>query len=165
MALLHIENTEIFEYQTFELKIPCLPLSLMLIAFHTSHTLQTKEHAGSEKTCSKFIQKFYFPNAPIWIKVLCTDCITCQLNKPYPNQKQTVEKHYFKGTNQYFNHRFPFDTKGPISPCSEGNSFILVIVDAFTHYVALNPILFCNFIMHMQHFTNTGFSFSEQPVF
>ena len=36
------------------------------------------------------------------------------------------------------------ETKGPISPSSEGNSYIMVIVDAFTHYVALNPVPHCN---------------------
>ena len=33
-----------------------------------------------------------------------------------------------------------FDTKRPISPSSEGNSYIMVFVDVFTHYVALNPV-------------------------
>ena len=58
----------------------------MLIAFNT---LQTKGHSGSEKkTNTNFIQNFVFPNAPIWVKVLCNDCIICQIIKPYPNQKQ-----------------------------------------------------------------------------
>ena len=38
--------------------------------------------------------------------------------------------------------RNSFDTKGPISPSSEGNSYIMVVVDAFTHYVALNLVPF-----------------------
>ena len=37
---------------------------------NTSHTLNTKRHSRSEKTYSNFIQNFYFPNAPNWIKVL-----------------------------------------------------------------------------------------------
>ena len=90
------------------------------------------------KTSLNFIQNFYFPNAPIWIKVFCNDCITCQLNKPH--QKQIAEKQDFKGQSLYFNHRISFDTKGPISPSSDGNSFIMVKLDAFTHYVALNPV-------------------------
>ena len=117
---------------------------MMLIVFNTSHTLHTKGHSGSEKTCSNFIQNFYFPNAPIWIKVLCNDCIKCQLNKPYPNQKQIAEKQDFKRPSLYFNHRISFDTKGPISPSSEGNPYIMVIVDAITHFVALNPVRYCN---------------------
>ena len=31
------------------------------------------------------------------------------------------------------------DTKGPISPSSDGNSYVDVIVEAFTHYVVLHP--------------------------
>ena len=117
---------------------------MMLIAFNTSHTLHTKRFSVSEKTCSKFILNVYFPNAPIWIKVLCNDCIICQLKKPYPNQKQIAEKQDFKGQSLYFNHRISFDTKGPTSPSSEGNSYIMVTVDAFTHYVAFNPVPHCN---------------------
>ena len=113
---------------------------MILIAIHTSHTLNSKGHFGSDKTYSNFIQSFYFPNAPIWIKVLCNDCITCQLNKHYPNQKQIAAKQDFKGQSLKFNHRISFDTKGPISPSSKGNSYIMVIVDAFTHYVAINPV-------------------------
>ena len=82
------ENIDILEYQTPDFKVPCLHSSMMLIAFNTSHTPHTKGHPGSEKTYSYFIQRFYFPNAPIWIKVLCNDCIMCQINKPYINQKQ-----------------------------------------------------------------------------
>ena len=54
--------------------------------------------------------------------------------------KQIAQKQDFKGQSFYFNHRISFDTKGPISSSSEGNSYIMVIVDAFTHYVALNPV-------------------------
>ena len=61
-----------------------------------SHTLNTKGHSGSEKTYSNFIQNFNFLNPPIWVKVLCNDCIICQLNKPYPNQKHIAEKQDFK---------------------------------------------------------------------
>ena len=105
----------------------------MLIAFNISHTQNTAGHSGSEKTYSNYTQNFYFPNAPIGIKVLCNDCIICQLNKPYPNRKQIAQKQDFKGQSLYFNHRILFDTKVPISPSSEGNCYIMVIVDAFTH--------------------------------
>ena len=94
----------------------------MLISFHTSHTLHSKGHSGSEKIYSNFIQNFYFQNATIWIQVLCNGCITCQLNKPYPNQKQIAEKQDFKVQSLYLNHRISFDTKGSISLSSEGNS-------------------------------------------
>ena len=63
------------------------------------------------------------------------------ISKP---KKQVAKKQHFKGQSLYFNHRVSFDLEGPISPSSEGNSFIMFIVDAFTHYVALNPVPQCN---------------------
>ena len=38
-----------------------------------------------------------------------------------------------------FNHCISMETKGPISPSSDGNSYIYVIVNVFTHYVVLHP--------------------------
>ena len=131
-------NTYILEYQTHDIKVICLPLSMILL--FVPLTLNTKAHSGAEETYSNFTQK----NEPSWIKVLCNDCITCQLNEPYSNQKQISEKQEFKAQSLSFNHRISFDTKGPLSPSSEGNSYIMVIVDAFTHYVALNPEPHCN---------------------
>ena len=72
---------------------------MILIAFNISHTQNIKRDSGSEKTYSNFPQNFYFPNAPIWIKVLCKDCIVCQLNKPYPNQKQ-IKNGLVEGMNR-----------------------------------------------------------------
>ena len=89
------ENTDLLEYKLNESIVPCLPLSMILIAFNISHTQNIIGHSGSEKTYSNFIQNFYFPNAPIWIKVLCNDCIVFQLNKPYPNQKQIAHETRF----------------------------------------------------------------------
>ena len=70
---------------------------MILIAFNISHTQNTNGNSGSEKSYSNFTQNFYFPSAPIWIKVLCNDCIICQLNKPYPNEKQIAQKQDFEG--------------------------------------------------------------------
>ena len=55
------ENTDLLEYQLNDSKVPCLPLSMILIAFNISHTQNTKGHSGSEKTYSNFTQNFYFP--------------------------------------------------------------------------------------------------------
>ena len=90
------EITDLLEYQTTDFKVPCLPLSMMLIAFDISHTQHTKRHSATEKTYSIFTKTFYFSNAPICIRVLCNDCIRSQLNEPYPNQKQIATKQDFK---------------------------------------------------------------------
>ena len=45
----------------------------------------------------------------------------------------------FLEVSPYFNHRISMDTKGQFSPASDGNSYVYVIVDAFTHFVAHHP--------------------------
>ena len=59
------ENTNILEYQTPDFKVLFLPLSMMLIAFKTSHTLSTEDTQNQKKTLSNFIQSVYFQKAPI----------------------------------------------------------------------------------------------------
>ena len=54
------EITDLLEYQTLDFKVPCLPLSMMLIAFNISHVQHTKGHSGSEKTF-KFYTKLLLP--------------------------------------------------------------------------------------------------------
>ena len=38
--------------------VPCLPLSMILIAFNISHTQNIKGHSGSEKTYSNLYKTF-----------------------------------------------------------------------------------------------------------
>ena len=52
------ENTDLLEYQLNDYTVPCLPLSMILIAFNISHTQNTIGHSGSEKTYSSFTQNF-----------------------------------------------------------------------------------------------------------
>ena len=54
------ENTDLLEYQLDDSKVPCLPLSMILIAFNITHTQNTKGHSGSKKNIFKFYTKFLF---------------------------------------------------------------------------------------------------------
>ena len=51
------ENTDLLEYQLTDSKIPCLSLSMMLIAFNISHPQNTKGHSGSEKKHIQILHK------------------------------------------------------------------------------------------------------------
>ena len=55
------ENTDLLKYQLNKSTVPCLPLSMILIAFNISHTQNTKGHYGSEKNILKLYTKFLFP--------------------------------------------------------------------------------------------------------
>ena len=62
------------------------------------------------------------------------------LKNPFPIT--TTENQDFQGQNLCFHHRFSFEIKVPKSPSSEGNSYKMV--DAFTQFVALNLVSYCN---------------------
>ena len=55
------EDTDLSKYQLNDSKIPCLPLSMKLLAFNISHTQNTKGHSGSEKNKLELYTKFLFP--------------------------------------------------------------------------------------------------------
>ena len=83
------------------------------------------------------MEKYYFPNINTCIKILIADCIHCQTNKVFANTKTESKQEQLATTKAYFNEMIMIDTKGPINPTSEGNNYIFVIVDAFSHYVAI----------------------------
>ena len=58
------EKTDLIENQLDDSKVPCPPLSMILIAFNISHTQITKGHSGSEKNIFKFYTKFLFSKRP-----------------------------------------------------------------------------------------------------
>ena len=76
------ENNNILEKETSELNVPCLPLIMILLAFHISQPLTTKGHAESEKNIFKFYTKFLLSKCINLEFFLCNSCITCQLEKP-----------------------------------------------------------------------------------
>ena len=83
------------------------------------------------------MDKYYFPNLNTRIKILITDCIQCQANKVFANTNTKSKQEQLASTKTYFNEMIMNDTKGPINPTSEGNNYIFVIFDAFSHYVTI----------------------------
>ena len=61
-------------------------------------------------------------------------------NKQFYMKIQTAPKQSFSEQASSFSYRISMDTKGPINPPSQHKSYIIVIVDAFSHFVATVPI-------------------------
>ena len=123
-------------YKKFIQRI-CLPLTLLLCTFYNNHCIDLVGHPGLEKTKRNIMDKYYFPNLTIWIKILIADCIQCQTNKVFANTKTKSKQEPFASTKTYFNEMIMIDTKGHNHPKSEGNNYIFVIADAFSHYVTI----------------------------
>ena len=54
------ENTDHLEDQIPETKLPCLPLSMILIAFHISHSMQKNMQVHKKKDFQTSFKVFYF---------------------------------------------------------------------------------------------------------
>ena len=74
------------------------------------------------------------------MSIFIIDCIECQQNKLINQNIQTSKIQTFSENASYFNYRRSRDTKGPINPPSNQNSYIHVIVDAFSLYVVTVPV-------------------------
>ena len=115
----------------------CLPLTLLIGAFYENHCIGLVGHTGLENTKRNIMEKYNFPNINTWIKILIAGCIQYQTNKVFANTKTKNKLEQLATTKTYFNEMIMIDTKGSIHPTSEGNKYIFVIVDAFSHYVTL----------------------------
>ena len=74
------------------------------------------------------------------MSIFIHDCIECQQNKHINQKIQTASIQTFSENASYFNYRLSMDTEGPINSSSNQNSYIHVIVDAFSHFVVTVPI-------------------------
>ena len=74
------------------------------------------------------------------MSIFIHDCIECQQGKHINQKIQTASIQTFPEIASNFNYRKSMDTKGPINPSSNQNSYIHVIVDAFSHFVVTVPI-------------------------
>ena len=68
------------------------------------------------------------------------DCIECEQNKHIIQKLRNATIQNFSENASCFNYRISMDTKGPINPPSKQNSYIHVIVDAFSHFVVTIPV-------------------------
>ena len=74
------------------------------------------------------------------MSIFLHDCIECQQNKHINQKIQTATIQTFSENASYFKYRISMDTKGPINPLLKQNSYIHVIVDAFSHFVVTVPV-------------------------
>ena len=74
------------------------------------------------------------------MSIFIHDCIECQQNKHINQKIQTASIKRFSENASNFNYRISMDTKRSINPPSNQNSYIHVIVDAFSHFEVKLPV-------------------------
>lgn len=103
-------------------------LSLLRI-FHDEH-----EHLGVLKTLDLILKHFWFPGLKNFVKKYISHCLVCISKKRVPRAPHQPITSWGKPDTPF--HTVHLDTLGPL-PESNGNKFVLLIIDAFTKYCLL----------------------------
>ena len=134
---IHIDYPNLHDSNPNQRDKICLPFKLFHAAFNKLHA---QGHSGNKISIKAFNQFYFIPYLNKWMSIFIHDCIESQQNKHIDKKIQTASIQTFSENASYFNYRISMDTKGPISPPSNQNSYIHVIVDAFSHFVVTIPI-------------------------
>ena len=135
--IIHIDYPNLHDSNPNQRDKICLPFKLFHAAFNKLHA---HGHSGIKISIKAFNQFYFIPYLNKWMSIFIHDCIECQQNKHINQKIQTASIQTFSEKASYFNNRISMDTKGPINPPSNQNSYIHVIVDAFSHFVVTVPI-------------------------
>ena len=135
--IIHIEYPNLHDSNPNQRDKICLPFKLFHAAFNKLHA---HGHSGIKISIKAFNQFYFIPYLNKLMSIFIHDCIECQQNKHINQKLQTASIQTFSENASYFNYRISMDTKGPINPPSNQNSYIHVIVDAFSHFVVTVPI-------------------------
>ena len=112
----------------------CLPFELFHAAFNELHA---HGHSGIKISIKAFSQFYFRSFLNKWMSIFIHDC---QQNKHIIQKIQTATIQTISENASNFNYRISMNTKGPINPPSNQNSYNHVIVDAFSHFVVTVPI-------------------------
>ena len=116
-------------------------ICLLFLKFKTVfNKLHEHSHTGIKITYNTFSQNYCIPFLEKWLSIFIHDCIECQRNKHFNMKIQTAPTQSFSEHAPSFNYCISMDTKDPINPPSYKESFIHVMIDAFSHFVVTVPI-------------------------
>lgn len=120
-------------------------LSLLRV-FHDEHG-----HVGAEKTCDLILKHFWFPGIRPFVQKYVSHCIVCLAHKKSPRSIHQPIHSYEKPDCPF--ETIHLDALGPL-PDSNGHRFVLIIVDAFSKYCLLYPMMRQEASELKRHFAN-----------
>ncbi len=95
---------------------------------------------GIGKTFDNIRRYFFWPGMYKWTTALISDCLTCQKNKSKRHDLNEAPLEQWGELETTPFKTIHIDHKGPLKPSSHGKSFCLVVIDAFSRFIAVYPV-------------------------
>lgn len=95
-------------------------------------------HLGAEKTLERIKKTYWFPRMAKFIRKYVSACIECAYSKKGNHNKEGFLNPIPKVEVPF--HTLHIDHLGPFVRSKKGNSYILVVVDAFTKFIFIIPV-------------------------
>ena len=114
-----------------------VPSSLKEDIMTSYHDLPAAGHQGAERTRLKIKDKFWWRNMGTHIKNYVATCGACNRNKK-PNRHAKVPLTSYQAGAPM--ERVHLDFLGPLPKTSQGNEYVLMMVDQFTKWVECVPL-------------------------
>ena len=115
-----------------------VPAALTTKILESCHSDPLAGHLGVLKSVERLAVKYFWPNYRREMRDFVNACIPCQrLKGKQPSEQQRPT---FAVTSTHFNQLVAFDIQGPLKETSDGNLYILLMADIFTHFVMGVPL-------------------------
>lgn len=95
-------------------------------------------HLGVEKTLERVKKTYWFPRMTKFVKKYVSACIECAYSKKSNHNSEGLLNPITKVEIPF--HTLHIDHLGPFVKSKRGNSYLLVVVDAFTKFVFIRPV-------------------------
>lgn len=124
-------------FSNVENRVIVLPKGLVPEVLKELHDGPTGGHLGIQKTLSKVRQRFFWYGLRKYVTQWCMACDVCASRKGPQKKAKLALKQYNVGAPL---ERMGIDIMGPLPRSTNGNKYILTIVDYFTKWIAALPL-------------------------
>ena len=112
----------------------CLPLSLMFVEFHQSHSHELSSYLARMKTLANLKRYFFFPRMFKLVTVLINDCLSCQKSKQKRKNLYEVPPQPRGGFETVPFRTIHIDQEGSLYPSSSDFEHCLVLEDSISRF-------------------------------
>ncbi len=117
-----------------------IPRILVPHVIKAAHCSRFAGHLGTKKTIARIMQHYWWPSMIRDVTDFITVCQTCQtINNPYAHRSRLAPVHPIAAPDKP-NQRVHADLYGPIRKSNKGNTWILVVTDAFTKFTKISAL-------------------------